>query len=50
MDLAMIFGADWGLPETAWLDQGMRDPTLAEPSLRLRKLWRRALRRLSREV
>jgi len=50
MDLAMIFGADWQRPETAWLDQGMRDATIPNATLRVRKVWRAALRRLAREV
>ncbi|MBK8694217.1 MAG: hypothetical protein IPN17_18510 [Deltaproteobacteria bacterium] len=50
MDLAMIFGADWQRPETAWLDAVLRDPAIADPRLRVRKAWRTALRRLARET
>ncbi len=49
MDLAMIFGADWQRPDVAWIDQGMRDPTITNATLRVRKVWRAALRRLDRE-
>lgn len=50
MDLALVFGADWQRPELRWLDEGLRDSAVAEPGLRLRKVWRRALRRLARET
>jgi len=49
MDLAMIFGADWQGPDAAWLDHGMRDATVPNAALRVRKVWRAALRRLARE-
>lgn len=48
MDLAMVFGVDWQQPGLAWIAQGLADPQLADPTLRVRRLWRRALRHLAR--
>lgn len=50
MDLSLVFGADWRSPDCQWLDEGMRDPKVPDPSLRVGRLWRRALRRLAREA
>lgn len=48
MDLAMAFGADWQQPDLAWIAQGLADPQMPDPTLRVRRLWRRALRQLAR--
>ena len=50
MDLVMVFGADWEDKELQWMDEGMRDTRIADPGLRLKKLWRQALRRLAAEA
>ena len=50
LDLAVVFGADWQLPELRWLDEGMRDPRMPDPTLRVRRAWRRALRHLARRT
>ena len=50
MDLAMVFGPDWQLPHLQWLDEGMRNTAITDPGLRLRKVWRQALRRIARET
>ena len=50
MDLSLVFGADWRSPDCQWLAEGMRDPSVRDPSVRVGRLWRRALRRLSREA
>ncbi len=47
MDLALVFGLDWQSAETSWLDAILSDRREPDATIRVRKAWRTALRRLA---
>lgn len=46
LDLVMVFGLDWSLPETSWLHDGLSDASAGSLSARLAMLRRQAAHRL----
>jgi hypothetical protein len=46
LDLAVLFGLDWSLPNLQWLHQSLSDAAISDPSIRFARTYRRAIFRL----